>query len=67
MERTYQIAEDFAAALSQGSLATFVVEAARARIEKLLAITPQYDVETLDKDTLLQHAELAIACAFEAS
>jgi beta-N-acetylhexosaminidase len=67
MERTYKIAEDFAAALSQGSLATFVVEAARARIEKLLAITPQYSVETLDKDTLLQHAELAIACAVEAS
>ncbi|HIK08443.1 MAG TPA: beta-N-acetylhexosaminidase [Trichormus sp. M33_DOE_039] len=64
MEHTYQIAADFAEALNQGSLAESVVETARNRIEKLLATTPQYDVEMLDKNTLLQHAELAIACTF---
>lgn len=64
MEHTYQIAADFAEALNQGSLAESVVETARNRIEKLLATAPQYDVEMLDKNTLLQHAELAIACTF---
>jgi beta-N-acetylhexosaminidase len=64
LERTYKIAEDFGNSLSNGSLDESVVEAARDRIEKLLAVTPQYAVHTLDKDTLLQHAELAIACSF---
>ncbi len=64
MERTYQIAADFAEALNQGSLAKSVVVAARNRIEKLLATTPQYDVEMLDQKIFLQHAELAIACTF---
>ena len=61
IERTYQIAEDFIDSLSKGSLDESVVEAARERIEKLLAVTPQYSVEILDKNVLLQHSELAIA------
>ncbi|MEA5505209.1 beta-N-acetylhexosaminidase [Halotia wernerae UHCC 0503] len=64
IERTYKIAEDFADSLSKGSLDESVVSAARDRIEKLLAVTPQYIVYPLDKNTLLQHGELAIACAF---
>jgi beta-N-acetylhexosaminidase len=63
LERTYHIAEDFADSLNNGSLDESVVEAARNRIEKLLAQTPQYIVHALDKNTLLQHAELAIACS----
>ncbi|MEH2322996.1 MAG: beta-N-acetylhexosaminidase [Nostoc sp.] len=64
LERTYHIAEDFADCLKKGSLDESVVEAARERIDKLLAITPQYPVEILDKDILLQHAELAIASSY---
>lgn len=63
MERTYKIAEDFADSLANGSLAESVVEAARERVEKLLAVTPQYSVHNLDKDTLIRHGELAIACS----
>lgn len=65
LERTYKIAEDFVDSLSNSSLDESVVDAAKNRIEKLLAVTPQYPVHTLDKDTLLQHAELAIACSFK--
>ncbi|MDZ7957342.1 MAG: beta-N-acetylhexosaminidase [Aulosira sp. DedQUE10] len=65
LERTYHIAKDFANSLSNGSLDQAVVAAARNRIEKLLAATPQYLVHTLDKDTLKEHAELAIACSFQ--
>jgi beta-N-acetylhexosaminidase len=64
IERTYQIARDFADSLSKGSLDESVVEAARERIDKLLAVTPQYSVENLDKDILLQHARLAIASSY---
>ncbi|MEH2097599.1 beta-N-acetylhexosaminidase [Nostoc sp.] len=64
LERTYQIAEDFVDSLSKGSLDESVVEAARERIDKLLAVTPQYPVEILDKDILLQHAQLAIASSY---
>ncbi|MEH1918088.1 glycoside hydrolase family 3 protein [Nostoc sp.] len=64
IERTYRIAEDFADSLSNGSLDEAIVEAARERIEKLLAVTPQYPIHTLDKDVLLQHAELAIASCY---
>ncbi|QLE51515.1 beta-N-acetylhexosaminidase [Nostoc sp. C057] len=64
IERTYQIAEDFVDSLSKGSLDESVVEAARERIEKLLAVTPQYPVEILDRDILLQHAQLAIASCY---
>jgi beta-N-acetylhexosaminidase len=64
IERTYQMAEDFANSLSQGSLDEPVVTAARDRIEKLLAATPQYIIHPLDKKTLLEHAELAIACCY---
>ncbi|QLE56309.1 beta-N-acetylhexosaminidase [Nostoc sp. TCL26-01] len=63
MERTYKIAEDFAESLSKGELAEEVVTTAKTRIETLLAMTPQYAVQALDKDILLRHAELAIACA----
>lgn len=59
------IAEDFKKSLENGSLKESVVAAANGRIEKLLNETPQYSVEMLDKDTLLQHAELAIACSFD--
>ncbi|MDZ8188480.1 MAG: glycoside hydrolase family 3 protein [Nostoc sp. ChiSLP02] len=61
IDRTYKIAEDFVDSLTNGSLDESVVEAARERIEKLLAITPQYPIEALDKDVFLQHAQLAIA------
>ncbi|MHC5856671.1 glycoside hydrolase family 3 N-terminal domain-containing protein [Nostoc sp.] len=64
LERTYRIAEDFADSLSNGSLDEAVVEAARERIEKLLAVTPQYPIHALDKDVLLQHAQLAIASCY---
>ncbi|MEA5582921.1 glycoside hydrolase family 3 protein [Nodularia harveyana UHCC-0300] len=62
IERTYQMAEDFADSLRKGSLDESVVAAARERIRKLLAVTPQYGVQALDKDILQRHAELAIAC-----
>ncbi|WP_193198733.1 beta-N-acetylhexosaminidase [Nostoc sp. MG11] len=65
IERTYKIAEDFANSLSNGSLDQSIVEAAKERIDKLLAVTPQYVVHTLDKDILIQHAKLAIACCFQ--
>jgi beta-N-acetylhexosaminidase len=64
LERTYQIAEDFVHSLSKGSLDESVVEAARERIEKLLAVTPQYSGEILDKNVLLRHSELAIASSY---
>jgi beta-N-acetylhexosaminidase len=64
IERTYQIAEDFVDSLTKGSLDESVVEAARERIEKLLAVTPQYPIHALDKDILLQHAQLAIASSY---
>lgn len=64
VERTYHIAEDLANSLSQGNLDESVVEAARERIDKLLALTPQYPVHALDKDILLQHAQLAIASSY---
>ncbi|MDF5708667.1 MAG: glycoside hydrolase family 3 protein [Nostoc sp. S4] len=64
IERTYQIAEDFVDSLSNDSLDESVVQAARERIEKLLAITPQYSIQALDKDILLQHAQLAIASCY---
>ena len=64
IERTYRIAEDFADSLSNSSLDETVVEAARERIEKLLAVTPQSPIHTLDKDVLLQHAQLAIASCY---
>ncbi|MFN6463153.1 MAG: beta-N-acetylhexosaminidase [Nostoc sp. DedVER02] len=64
IERTYQIAEDFADSLSKGSLDESVVEAAKERIDKLLAVTPQYTVEALDKNILLQHAQLAIVSSY---
>jgi beta-N-acetylhexosaminidase len=64
IERTYQIAKDFLESLNKGTLAESVVEAAKERIDQLLAVTPQYAVQMLDKNTLVQHAELAIASAF---
>ncbi|MEH2438220.1 MAG: glycoside hydrolase family 3 protein [Nostoc sp.] len=64
IERTYHIAEDFVDSLSKGSLDESVVEAAKERIDKLLAVTPQYPVNALDKDILLQHAQLAIASSY---
>jgi beta-N-acetylhexosaminidase len=64
LERTYYMAADFADSLSEGSLKEEVVTAARERIEKLVAQTPQYIVHAVDKATLLRHAQLAIACTF---
>jgi beta-N-acetylhexosaminidase len=62
LQRTYKIAKDFSASLSNGSLDVAVVEAARGRVEKLLRVTPQYPVSMLDKETLVKNAELAISC-----
>ncbi len=64
LEYTYQMAEDFSNSLHQGILKESVVVAARDRIEKLLAATPQYNVNMLEQDILVQHAKLAIACTF---
>lgn len=65
LERTYKIAEDFANCLSNGSLNEEIVESARERVENLLKITPQYPVYQLEKEVLVNHAELAIDCCFE--
>ncbi|TAF07928.1 MAG: beta-N-acetylhexosaminidase [Nostocales cyanobacterium] len=65
LERTAKIAEDFATSLNNGSLNINVVENAQKRIDKLLAITPQYPVFQLEKETLVNHAELAITCTLE--
>ncbi|MGJ5672090.1 MAG: beta-N-acetylhexosaminidase [Nostochopsis sp.] len=65
VERTLTIAQNFVDSLSNASLGERIVEAARMRIDSLVATTPQYSVSTLDQDTLKQHAELAIACAFK--
>jgi beta-N-acetylhexosaminidase len=65
LERTFAIAQDFVDSLSNGSLLESVVEAARMRIDSLLAKTPQYLVSSLDKETLLRHAEVAIAYSFQ--
>ena len=62
LERTYKIAEDFSASLNNGSLDVGVVKAARERVEKLLRVTPQYPVSSLDKETLVKNAKLAISC-----
>ncbi len=64
IERTYTMAEDFANSLSKRSLEQSVVDAARDRIDKLLAVTPQYIIHTLNKTILQQHAELAIASCY---
>lgn len=61
LERIYNIAQDFLVSLANGSLDESIVEAARTRIEKLLAVTPQHTPYCLDQHTLLQHAQLAIA------
>lgn len=65
LARTYKIAEDFANCLSNGSLNEEIVEAARERVENLVKITPQYPVYQLEKEVLVNHAELAITCCFE--
>lgn len=64
-ERIEFIAEDFKKSLENGSLDESVVAAANGRIKSLLNETPQYSVEMLEKDILLQHAKLAIACSFD--
>lgn len=64
-ERIEFIAADFAKSLEEGSLSTSVVNAANERIEQLLQQTPQYSIEMLDKNVLLQHAQLAIDCSFD--
>ena len=64
-ERIDFIAEDFVNSLANGTLNESVVEAANGRINQLLKATPQYSVEMLDKNILLQHAELAINCSFD--
>ncbi|MUH00771.1 glycoside hydrolase [Scytonema sp. UIC 10036] len=66
-ERIHKIAGDFSDSLESGSLSESVVEASRVRIEKLLAATPQYKPYCLDRNTLLQHSELAIACSFQSN
>ncbi|GAA6618044.1 glycoside hydrolase family 3 N-terminal domain-containing protein [Scytonema sp. NUACC26] len=66
-ERTHKIARDFSDSLESGRLSESVVEASRMRIEKLLATTPQYKPHCLDRNTLLQHAELAIVSSFQSN
>lgn len=64
LARTYRIAEDFAACLSNGSLDEKTVETSSHRVAKLLAITPQYPVYQLEKEILVKNAELAINLSF---
>ncbi len=63
-EKIYDVAEDFVTSLENGSLNESVIAAAKTRIDNLLAIAPQYTPHILDRNTLLQHAELAISCAY---
>ncbi len=63
LERTQAIAQDFANSLG-ATLDEAVVEAAKGRVDNLLRQTPQYEVHCLEKDILLQHAQLAIDCFF---
>ncbi|TAE59203.1 MAG: beta-N-acetylhexosaminidase [Nostocales cyanobacterium] len=65
LDRTYKVAEDFGKCLNDGSLREEIVETAKQRIENLLAVTPQYSVYQLEKETLLNHADLAISCCWE--
>ncbi|GAB1543289.1 beta-N-acetylhexosaminidase [Scytonema sp. NUACC21] len=64
-EKTNRIAQDFSNSLLDGSLSESLVEASRVRVEKLLAETPQYKPYCLNQETLLQHAQLAIACSLQ--
>lgn len=64
-EKIYGIAEDFVSSLKKGNLNESVIEVSKTRINKLLATTPQYSPHLLDRGTLLQHAELAIASAYK--
>jgi len=64
LERTYQIADDFAHSLDDGSLAESVVALSRERIETVLAITPQYEAFPLPAETFIHNAQLAIASCF---
>jgi beta-N-acetylhexosaminidase len=65
VERTFAIAQDYITCLANGTLKESVAEASRARINKLLAQTPQYSVEKLSQNTFKRHGELAIACSFQ--
>ncbi|BAZ42465.1 putative sugar hydrolase [Calothrix sp. NIES-4101] len=64
VERTIAIARDFSESITNGSLDESIVESAKMRVENLLASTPQYSVELLERTILQKHAELAISCAF---
>jgi beta-N-acetylhexosaminidase len=64
LERTNQIAADFADSLSNGSLDESIVALAQERIDTLLNNAPQYDVCQLSEETLIKHAEIAIGCTF---
>jgi beta-N-acetylhexosaminidase len=65
LARTYQIAEDFANCLNNGFLKEEIVNKSQQRIEKVLAVTPQYPVYKLDQEILLNHAEMAINCTLD--
>ncbi|BAZ15309.1 putative sugar hydrolase [Calothrix sp. NIES-4071] len=64
IERTIAIAQDFADSINNGSLDEEIVESAKIRVDKLLAMTGQYEAHLLDKEILRRHAELVIDCAF---
>lgn len=61
VERVYAIAEDFVESLSNGFLAEETVTKASDRVQSLLDKTPQYEVKCLDRQILLNHAELALS------
>jgi beta-N-acetylhexosaminidase len=64
IERTIAIAQDFADSINNGSLDEQIVETAFRRIDKLLAMTGQYEAHLLSKDVLRRHASLVIDCVF---
>jgi beta-N-acetylhexosaminidase len=51
--------------LHNGSLSPSVIENSQNRIAQLLTQTPQYEVFPLEKQILVDHAELAINCCFD--
>lgn len=65
IEKTYKIAENFISCLHNGSLTPSVIENSHNRIAQLLTKTPQYEVFPLEKQILVDHAELAINCCFD--
>lgn len=63
-DRTEVLSENFYRSLKEGSLSEDTVEESKARVDKILNLTPTYSVQRLEADTLLEHyvLSLEIAC-----